>query len=259
MHTIVMIYTCFTGPSALTVNITKNIENSSIIVQWDVVDDYLTTSYTVVWTSERDHNLQVVTLTEQSSYTITGLTFDTIYTIFVIAANRCGTGPEFTTSISLSADTTSTTSSISPTVTTSTNPMTIMSTANPNAATVTTTDVTITDTTTTVTTITSSTIATTSTIQLRLSTTTTSIKMNPSTTTTISMTTTVSRDTDTTSSTTKTASLMTVTSSMNPCTTVIADPFTITVTHIDMFPAPTGNPADTTTADDTGKFSSTYS
>ena len=46
-------YVCFisvyTGPSAfeLTVNIMKNIESSSIVVQWDVVDDNLPTTYTI--------------------------------------------------------------------------------------------------------------------------------------------------------------------------------------------------------------------
>ena len=159
-------------------NVTKNIENSSIIVQWEAVDDSLTITYTVTLTSERDHNnnIQSATLREQSSYTITGLTLDTVYTITVTAVNKCGTGPEFTTSISFTADTTSTTSSIRLTVTASTNPMTIMSTANPNTA-ITTTDVTSTGTITT--TVTSNTIGTTSTIQLNP--TTTTVKMNPST------------------------------------------------------------------------------
>ena len=133
-----IIITCFTGPSALTVNIMKNIKNSSIVVQWDAVDDFLTTTYIVTWTSERDHNFQVVTLIERTSYTITNLTLDTVYIITVTVANRCGIGPEFITRVSLSADTTSTTSNISPTVTASTNPMTIMSTANTNNVTITT-------------------------------------------------------------------------------------------------------------------------
>ena len=119
----------FVGPPALTVNITKNVGSSSIVVQWDAVDDSLITAYIVTWTSERDHNLQSATLIEQSSFTITGLTLDTVYTITVTAANRCGYGPEVIASISFPADTTSTTSSISPTVTASTNPMAIMSTA----------------------------------------------------------------------------------------------------------------------------------
>ena len=107
----------FVGPPALTVNITENTErsNSSIIVQWDDVDDSLTTTYIVTWTSERDHITHPVTLTEQSSYTITGLTLDTVYTITVTASNKCGQGPEYSTSVSL---TTSSISSISPTTTT---------------------------------------------------------------------------------------------------------------------------------------------
>ena len=77
-------------------NITKNIESSSIVVQWDEVDDSLPTTYIVTWTSERDlNNVQSHTLIEQSSYTITGLALDTVYTITVTAANRCGTGPEY--------------------------------------------------------------------------------------------------------------------------------------------------------------------
>ena len=185
------------GPSGLTANVTSNITNLSTVVQWDVVDDSLTiTNYTVTWTSEANP-VDSDTLTEQSSYTITGLTFDTVYTITVTAANRCGNGPVFTTSISFPADTTSTTSSISPTVTANTNPMTT------NAATSTTTVITITDTA-----ISSNTIPTTTT---KLNPTTTNAVMNPSTTATISMTTTVSRDTDTTSSTVKTTSLITTT------------------------------------------------
>ena len=91
----------FSGPSGLTANVTRNITDLSTIVQWDVVDDSLTTTkYTVNWTSERDHNLKVATLIEQSSYTITGLTLDTVYTITVIAANECGQGPEYVTSVS---------------------------------------------------------------------------------------------------------------------------------------------------------------
>ena len=96
-----MFYTCFTGPSVLTVSIAKNTESSSIVVQWDKVDDSLTTTYIVTWTSERDHITHPVTLTEQSSYTITGLTLDTVYTITVTAANECGQGPEYRTSVSL--------------------------------------------------------------------------------------------------------------------------------------------------------------
>ena len=96
-----------TGPPALTVNITKNTESSSIVVQWDEVDDSLPTTYIVTWTSERDHIVHPVSIEEQLSYTITGLTLDTVYTITVIANNKCGDGPEYSTSVSLSTDTTS--------------------------------------------------------------------------------------------------------------------------------------------------------
>ena len=69
------------------------------------MDDFLPTIYTVTWTSESD-GIQVATLIEQTSYTITGLTLDTVYTITVTAANRCGQGPEFRTSISFLTGTT---------------------------------------------------------------------------------------------------------------------------------------------------------
>ena len=110
-------HSVFTGPSSLTVNITKSIENSSIVVQWDAVNDFLNTTYAVFWTSGRD-NSEAVTLPEQTLYIITGLTLDTVYTITVTPSNICGRGPKFSTSISLA------TSLISP----STNLMTIIST-----------------------------------------------------------------------------------------------------------------------------------
>ena len=117
------------GPPALTVNIIKNIERSSIVVQWDAVDDFFHTTYTITWSDERDlHGVDTVDV--QTSYTITGLTLDTVYTITVTAGNRCGSGPEFRTSVSLSTDITSTTLSISPTVTASTNPVTTMLTTS---------------------------------------------------------------------------------------------------------------------------------
>ena len=78
----------------------KKTESLSVVVQWGEVDDSLPTTYTVTWTSERDHIVQVKTLIEQSSYTITGLTLDIVYTITVTASNKCGTGPEYSTSVS---------------------------------------------------------------------------------------------------------------------------------------------------------------
>ena len=132
----------FTGPAALTVNIIKNTESSSLVVQWDEVDDFLTTTFIVTWTSERDHIVNHVTLTEQSSYTITGLTLDTVYTITVTASNTCGGGPEYGTSVSLTTGATSTIFA------TSTNTMTSMAIAtsatitavNPSTTTIVTAD-----------------------------------------------------------------------------------------------------------------------
>ena len=95
----------FSGPPALIVNITKHTTNSSIVVQWDKVDDSLPTTYTVTWTSERDHTRDSRGLIGLTSYTITGLTLDIVYTITVTATNICGTGPEYRSSISLSAST----------------------------------------------------------------------------------------------------------------------------------------------------------
>ena len=119
----------FTGPSPLVVilNIMKNIDTSSIVIQWDAVDDFLNTTYTVTWTDEEDA-MQVATLIEQTSYTITGLTLDTVYTITVTAANMCGDGPKVMNSILISTDTTSN-------VTASTNPMDVVSSVNSTAAT----------------------------------------------------------------------------------------------------------------------------
>ena len=95
-------YVPFTGPPALTMNIVRNIETSSVVVLWDEVDDSLPTTYVVTWTSDVTNSIQSHTLIEQSSYTITGLTLDTIYTITVTASDRCGTGPNSTASVTIS-------------------------------------------------------------------------------------------------------------------------------------------------------------
>ena len=86
-------------------NVIKSFKDSSIVVQWDEVDDFLLTTYTVTWTSNGTNSIQSHSLIEQSSYTITGLTLDTVYTITVTAANRCGQGPEYLTSVSFFAGT----------------------------------------------------------------------------------------------------------------------------------------------------------
>ena len=86
-------------------SVTKSFINSSIVVQWDEVDDSLPTTYIVNWTSDGANFTQSHTLIEQSSYTITGLTVDTVYTITVTATNRCGTGPEYMVRVIFSAGT----------------------------------------------------------------------------------------------------------------------------------------------------------
>ena len=63
------------------------------------MDHILPTVSTVSWINES--NRTFVTLIEQSSYTITGLTLDTIYIITVTASNMCGTGAEYKTDIIL--------------------------------------------------------------------------------------------------------------------------------------------------------------
>ena len=73
--------------------------SSSIVLQWNAVDASLPTNYVVTWTN-RTNSMQSRTLVAQSSYRITGLTLDTIYTITVTTSNRCGQGPEYSTSVS---------------------------------------------------------------------------------------------------------------------------------------------------------------
>ena len=94
----------FTGPPALTVDIIENARDLSVVLQWDEVDNSLPTDYTVTWTNGSTP-IQSNTLIEQSSYTITGLTLDTVYNISVFAANECGQGPVHMTNISFSAGT----------------------------------------------------------------------------------------------------------------------------------------------------------
>ena len=125
----------------------KNTESSSLVVQWDEVDDSLPTTYTITWTS--GFPVHSVTLIEQSSYTITGLTFDTIYTITVAAANRCGTGPEFKTKMLYSTDTIGVMCNIVPTIIYYTNSTTIVSPGNTANSSATTTKVFVSSTTTT--------------------------------------------------------------------------------------------------------------
>ena len=69
------------------------------------MDDFLTTTnYAVTWAIGTT-TIDSATLIEQSPHTITGLTLDTVYTITVTAANECGQGPEYVTSVSFPSGT----------------------------------------------------------------------------------------------------------------------------------------------------------
>ena len=83
------------------------------------MDDSLNTTF-VVHLSNDSGVVKTISLTEQTSCTITGLTIDTVYTITVNATNKCGIGPEYSTNFSLSAGIIS---AISPTVIASLNPV----------------------------------------------------------------------------------------------------------------------------------------
>ena len=84
-------------------------------------------TYIVTWASERDHITHHATRIEQSSYTITGLTLDTVYAITVTASNGCNQGPVYSTSVSL---TTAATPTMSPIVTAGIIPMAFTSSVN---------------------------------------------------------------------------------------------------------------------------------
>ena len=84
----------------MNVNIIKNTESSSIVLYWDEVNDFVHTTYTIVWGGGNQTSIVEDPVT---SYTITGLTLDTVYTITIYPANECGSGPEYTTSITFPA------------------------------------------------------------------------------------------------------------------------------------------------------------
>ena len=210
-------------------NILKNTEGLSIVVQWDEVDDSFPTAYIVTWTSERDNILHPFVLIEQSSYTITGLTLDTVYAITVTAANICGDGPEYRTSVSLTTDASSTITNITTNTTT-------ISVASPSS-------------------VTTSIVQHVPTASI--------IVTNPNTTTTNTKTTTSSIITDITSmiTVTETTELKTTIVSNNPSeviTTSFTSYNTSTAIGIVTSSTPTVHIADTTTADETSKLSSSY-
>ena len=112
-------------------NIIKNITNSSVVVQWDTVDDVQDTNYTVTWTIANESDVTQVN-TEQTSYTLTGLTLNTVYNINVTATNKCGQGEEFRTSVLFSEVTSS---GISPTIITVNSTLTVVPTTIPTSVT----------------------------------------------------------------------------------------------------------------------------
>ena len=85
------------------------------------MDDFLHTTYTVTWTDDGDHIPSVATVDEDTSYTITGLILDTVYTITVTPSNRCGNGQEFSSSLAYS---------VNPTIDTTTTTITVAATTS---------------------------------------------------------------------------------------------------------------------------------
>ena len=70
----------------------EDIKSDSFVVQWDAVADVFPITYTVQWYGEDIDN---TTTTNGLSYTITGLTSNTSYSVTVVAINTCcGAGPE---------------------------------------------------------------------------------------------------------------------------------------------------------------------
>ena len=84
----------FTVPYSTPINIrfpVANITDVSFVVQWDAVINQSVDRYIVNWT-DGTNSIQTVTVNE-TSYNITGLSPNIIYTVTVAAVNKCGTGP----------------------------------------------------------------------------------------------------------------------------------------------------------------------
>ena len=60
---------------------------TSFVVQWDEVIDLFPVTYEVSWSDGSDDNGTITT--NQTSYTIHGLNYDTTYNVTVVAINTC--------------------------------------------------------------------------------------------------------------------------------------------------------------------------
>ena len=82
-------------PNAAPMNVRvpeAEITGESFVVQWDAVVDYFNVTYTVRWYGEDGSNGTATV--NGLSYTVTGLTANTSYSVTVAAINTCcGTGP----------------------------------------------------------------------------------------------------------------------------------------------------------------------
>ena len=106
-------YLCSTAPMNIRIPL-RNIRDVSFVVQWDAVINQSVDRYIVsVYWTDRHNPIQSVTV-DQTSYTVTGLTPNTTYTVAVASVNESDcTGvasarKEVTTDVSVSVDVTST-------------------------------------------------------------------------------------------------------------------------------------------------------
>ena len=88
-----LLFIFYTGkPTDAPMNVrTSERKNDSFTVQWDPVTDIFPITYTVQWYGE---DINDTANTSELSYTVTGLTSNTSYSVSVVAINTCcGAGP----------------------------------------------------------------------------------------------------------------------------------------------------------------------